>query len=144
MSSIRRTLLVWLLAGLALIALVLRLRDLQRVRALHERVHAPVAVVPVHGRIAGRRRHRQPGPRLRPVDEHAVAIPDLRDELGDAVARSGGAGIEARLASAQQVVDPGRIRELLQLQIEQLTHLVARRDVGRTAREHPNRDEPRE
>src|SRR5205807_369577 len=121
--------------------LILGLRDLQRVRALHERVDTPIAVVDVDGRVAGRYGNRQPGAGARPVDENAITVPDLRDQLGHAFGVRSGPRIEARLVAAQQLVDTRGIGELLQLQIEQLADLVAGGNVCRRARDQGDRRE---
>src|SRR5947208_13696649 len=104
-------------------------------RALHERVDAPIAIVDVHGSVAGRHGHRKSEPRTRPVHEHAVAIPDLRYELRYAFRIRRRVRIEARLATAQQVVDARGVRELLQLQVEQVADLEPGGNVRPGARE---------
>ena len=64
--------------------LVQRVRDLQRVAAFDVRVDAPRAAVAHDVAVPFRRRHGQAGAGTRPVDEHAVAVPDLRDDFGHA------------------------------------------------------------
>ena len=108
-------------------------------RALHECVDAPVSTVDMDGCVTGRERHRKPEPRPRPVNEDAVAIPDLRHELRHTVPARCRARIEARLASTQQIIDARGVRELLQLEVEELTDFVARRYVGCAARENADR-----
>jgi hypothetical protein len=76
---------------------------------------------------------------------HAVAIPDLRDELGDA----GRVRVAARLEPGcrrprSKVVDARRIRELLELQVEQLAGFTPRREVRGAARGDGDRRESRE
>jgi hypothetical protein len=67
-----------------LAALVERMRDLQRMVAVDMRIDAPRVPVLHDVGIAFRDRNGQSGARLRPVDENAVAIPDLGDDLGHA------------------------------------------------------------
>jgi hypothetical protein len=109
----------------------LLLRDLQRVRPLHERVHAPVTPVVADRRVAFGRGYRQSHARLRPVHEHAIAVPDLRHELGDAARARVAPRFEAGAIAAEQVVDARRIRELLQLQVEQFARFTTCREVRR-------------
>ncbi len=119
--------------------LVQRMRDLQCVRAFDVRVDAPLAAIARDGRIAFGGGNRQARFRLRPVDQHAVAVPDLRDDLGHAGCAATLGRPQRRLPAAQQVVDPRRVRELLQLQVEELADFALGLDVGERRREHGDR-----
>ena len=112
-----------------LAALVERMRDLQRVIAVDMRIDAPRVPVLHDVGVAFRDRDGQSGARLRPVDEHAVAVPDLGDDLGHARRAPAVARRRRRRAPAQQVLDARRVRELLQLQVEELSDFAPGFDI---------------
>ena len=125
----------------ALAPLVERVRNLHGMAAAYVRVDAPEAPVLHNIGVALGDRDRQPGTRLRPVDEHAVAIPDLRDDFGHAPHAPPLARRRWLRPAPQEIVDARRIRELLQLQIEEVSDLAPRFDIRRERGERRDGDE---
>ena len=88
-------------------ALVQRMRDLQCMPALDVRVHAPRMTIPEDVAVPLGRGHGQAGPGARVIDEHAVAVPDLGDDLGHARSAIRAGTGDARLTAPDQVVNSG-------------------------------------
>src|SRR5207342_277894 len=83
----------------------------------------------------------QPGTGLRPVHEHAVAIPDLRDDLGHASDAAPLPGRRWLWPAAHEIVDARGIRELLQLKVEKLADLAPGLDIRGERGERRDGDE---
>src|SRR4029077_3512322 len=129
-----------------LAALAHRLRDLDHLVAGQRTEHAPVPSVGVEVGEAELRVLRQHALRLRQIELHAVAVPDLHDQrvtTSVAVAESGRRGGE-RCAGQRR-------NHLLQLMVEKLVGLFARAkirsggangDAGEQADEQPEEQLP--